>query len=281
MIISAIKNTARRLVETAAPSLLVERHHKQFRDDEIEVAILDLIVPRGADAIDVGANWGVYARALAPLCAQVHCLEPNPALARLIARTLPRNCTVRQAAASSAEGFATLHIPVSDGRMIDGLASLQTFDERPVETVRVPTLRIDGLTQARVGFVKIDVEGAEALVLEGADKLIATDRPVFLIEIEERHRPGAIAQTRALFERAGYHAYFVDENLIRPIVDFVASVMQDSAAFDPARHRRSQRYVNNFLFMPDAMPDAMRQAIDARLASLPAFGPDGPLPAHA
>ena len=136
MIVSAIKNTARRVMEAAAPSLLVDRHHRKFRDDEIEVAILDLIVPRDTDAIDVGANWGVYARTLSPLCKTVHCLEPNPVLSRLLAKTLPGNCKVQQAAASSAPGMATLHIPVSDGRMIDGLASLNQLDDRTVEMVR-------------------------------------------------------------------------------------------------------------------------------------------------
>lgn len=271
MIVSAIKNTARRVIETAAPSLLVERHHKKFRDDEIEVSILDLVVPRGAHAIDVGANWGVYARALSPLCTKVHCLEPNPQLSRLIAKTLPANCSVQQAAASSTPGMATLHIPVSDGRMIDGLASLNQFDDRPVAAVRVPTVRLDDITSEPVGFVKIDVEGAEALVLQGAQNLVQNVRPEFLIEIEERHRAGAIGQARLMFERAGYAGYFIDENQIKEIAAFDAATMQDSAAFDPARHRRSQRYVNNFLFMPQPLSAEMRLAINNRLASLPRF----------
>lgn len=276
MIVSTIKKTARRVIEAAAPAMLVERHHKKFRDDEIEVAILDLIVPPNTHAIDVGANWGVYAKTLSGLCRAVHCLEPNPFLARMIARTLPANCHVQQAAASHSAGFATLHIPVTDGRMVDGLASLNTFDDRPVETVHVPTIRLDDITAEKVGFVKIDVEGAEAMVLEGATHLITFVRPLFLIEIEERHRAGAIAQARALFEREGYEGYFIDEDRMKSIAEFDADTMQDSGHFDQQKHRRSQRYVNNFLFAPAGMmTDAKRQAIDARLASLPRFAPDG------
>ena len=65
----------------------------------------------------------------------------------------------------------------------------------------MPTLRLDDVTANPVGFVKIDVEGAEALVLSGAENLIRHGKPIFLIEIEERHREGAIAQTRIMFER--------------------------------------------------------------------------------
>ena len=258
--------------------MLVERHHKKFRDDEIEVAILDLIVPANTIAIDVGANWGVYARSLSALCRTVYCLEPNPVLARLIAKTLPANCIVRQAAASHADGMATLHIPLGDGRMLDGLASLNQFDDVQTHAVHVPTLRIDDLTPEKVGFVKIDVEGAETLVLQGAEHLIENVRPVFLIEIEERHRPGAIQQIRIMFERAGYSGFFIDEKQLKPIAVFDAATMQNIGKFDPAAHRRSQRYVNNFLFMPDgAMTPERQTAIAQRLASLPAFGAKGML----
>ena len=258
--------------------MLVDRHHKKFRDDEIEVAILDLIVPANTIAIDVGANWGVYARALSVLCRTVYCLEPNPVLSRLIAKTLPANCIVRQAAASHADGMATLHIPLGDGRMLDGLASLNTFDDVQTHAVHVPTLRIDDLTPEKVGFVKIDVEGAETLVLQGAEHLIENVRPVFLIEIEERHRPGAIQHIRIMLERSGYECFFIDENQLKPIAVFDAVTMQNIEMFNPAAHRRSQRYVNNFLFMPDgAMTPERQTAIAQRLASLPAFGAKGML----
>jgi hypothetical protein len=39
----------------------------------------------------------------------------------------------------------------------------------------------------RVAFIKIDVEGFEPLVVEGARRVIDRDRPSLLMEIEDRH----------------------------------------------------------------------------------------------
>jgi FkbM family methyltransferase len=38
-----------------------------------------------------------------------------------------------------------------------------------------------------VGFIKIDVEGHELAVINGATTLLTTQRPLLLIEIEARH----------------------------------------------------------------------------------------------
>ncbi|MGL4494171.1 MAG: FkbM family methyltransferase [Beijerinckiaceae bacterium] len=278
MILSKLKRHARALAATIAPGYLVERHHNKFADDEIEVAILDLITPANRNAIDVGTNWGVYARALSVLCPHVQCLEPNPALARLLQRTLPENCTVLHAAASDKTGPATLHIPVSDGRLIDGLASLNAFTCGETQAIEVQCLRIDDIGPPSVGFIKIDVEGAEEQVLAGAQRMIAEQRPVFLIEIENRHSAGALERINADFARQQYQGLFVDNHTLRVIDAFDHQTMQNIENFDPAVHRRSQRYINNFIFMPTEMiSDDRENQINARLAQLPAFGPAGRL----
>ena len=41
----------------------------------------------------------------------------------------------------------------------------------------VPTFRLDDLVEGPVGFLKMDVEGAEGRVVQGATRLIARDRP--------------------------------------------------------------------------------------------------------
>ena len=53
------------------------------------------------------------------------------------------------------------------------------------ETCFVPTLRLDDLLKSSPppSFVKIDVEGAESLLIAGASCLIQQNRPVFYVEV--------------------------------------------------------------------------------------------------
>jgi Methyltransferase FkbM domain len=54
-------------------------------------------------------------------------------------------------------------------------------DDLSLRTVTVPGMRLDGLELAP-GLIKIDVEGAEHLVIEGLWQTIARHRPVILVE---------------------------------------------------------------------------------------------------
>lgn len=267
MLTSLLKSGGRRAAETFFPGLLVRRHHARFGAEEIEMELLDLIVPPGHEAIDVGANWGTYTAVLSRLCTKVHSIEPNPRLARLLQRTVPSNVTVAQCAASRTAGVATLHIPVSGYRSLDGLASLRPEAGEAVERVDVPAIALDTFAAREIGFVKIDVEGFEIEVLDGAARLIAMRRPTLLIEIEERHAPGAVAAVRKRLEDAGYEGWFVDQRHILPIAELDLAVMQNTANLDGNAPRWTQRYVNNFIFMPaGVMTPALTAAINARLA---------------
>jgi hypothetical protein len=67
---------------------------------------------------------------------------------------------------------------------------------------------IPAADHSQVGFIKIDVEGAEEKLLRGAVKIIATSRPAILIEVEDEHlrRQGSsAARLRDLLKARGYH----------------------------------------------------------------------------
>lgn len=269
MLDAAMKAAARTALLRLAPQVLVRRHMKRFGRDEIEAFILDLIVPPGMDAIDVGANWGVYARKLALLCGTVHCVEPNPELAAVLRRTLPDNCVIEEAAVAATAGRSTLYMPLDGARIVDGLASLQPLQRDNLTRLEVRTITLDAFLDHPIGFIKIDVEGAEMQALAGARKLLAKHAPIVLIEIEERHREGAIAEARRWFEREGYQGWFVDRDRLKPIDAFAPSKMQDWLSFDAEAPRRSQFYINNFLFAPvGAITSSVENAIRERIALL-------------
>jgi len=100
---------------------------------------------------------------------------------------------------------------------------------------------LDDFDLPAVGFVKIDVEGHEEAVLKGGEKLLARDRPVYMIEIEERHNPGALSRIVQYFNGQEYDAMFYDGIRMRTIEEFIQQRHQTTG---------SRVYVNNFFFYP-------------------------------
>jgi hypothetical protein len=104
-----------------------------------------------------------------------------------------------------------------------------------------------------VGFIKIDVEGHEEGVLNGARKTLERERPALLIEIEDRHNPGGLGRICALL--TGYEGYFFAQGRRRPLSDFDPEIHQRPEDLDSAYEaRRQSPYVNNFLFLPTRGP---------------------------
>lgn len=57
-------------------------------------------------------------------------------------------------------------------------------------------------------FLKIDVEGAELMVLRGADKILRQDRPVIYIEVNADNREAATD----IFKRYNYQLFSIDQS---------------------------------------------------------------------
>jgi hypothetical protein len=69
-----------RLTMLMPPSVFYrQRIAKEARTGEPELAVLAELVPRGGIAVDVGANVGFFAYALADIADRVVAFEPNPA----------------------------------------------------------------------------------------------------------------------------------------------------------------------------------------------------------
>jgi hypothetical protein len=74
--------------------------------------------------------------------------------------------------------------------------------------VVVPTFRLDDIVKAPVGFMKMDVEGAEGRVVGGATKLIERNRPIITTELTRemlrRVSAASVADYLGYFESLGY-----------------------------------------------------------------------------
>jgi FkbM family methyltransferase len=250
----AVKQT-KNLVKEAFPSLWLRWHFMQRpKSAEVELSFLKKVVPEGAITIDVGANCGLYTRELSRLSKIVHAFEPSQQMATLLRRTSAANVNVHETALSDRSGHAQLMIPKGDDGLVHGLASIEPQAElsaRPCLSLDVPTARLDEVIRQDVAFVKIDVEGHELSVLEGASGLIDRSQPVFLVEAEDRHRPFATKSIFKFFRDKAYRGFFLKGERILPVEEFDPQMLQDPDSLLPQGGRKTGRfYINNFFFFP-------------------------------
>lgn len=172
---------------------------------EKQAAVRRLVKP-GMKIFDAGANAGFYTLAfsrLSGMTGHVWAFEPLPDnlrnLRRHIALNTLQNVTVVEAALSDRSGTARFLSAPSN-------AMGRLSDEGEI-TVR--TVSIDETCQ-RVGvpdLLKLDVEGAESAVLEGARETLARHRPVLLLATHGREQERRCVE---ILEAAGYEFSYLD-----------------------------------------------------------------------
>ncbi len=226
---------------------------------------------RPGTLLDIGAHDGLLTHPLAALPgARVIAFEPLPsAMARLRAsfgETLPAHVVLRPEALGAARGVAKMTLPVVCGTPAEQWASLaKTYAGHAgvgTQEHRVAVLPLDELALSDVTAIKLDAEGFEQEVLEGARDTLARCQPVLSVEIEERHRPGSTTEVPALLVGLGYTAWFWHAGELQPLSAFDAATMQRSSP-DPSDFAVSDPYIFTFFFLPGAQTPAFL----ARLAA--------------
>ena len=223
------------------------------RKGEKELLLVEYLCRPQQDAIDVGGNIGCYSLFMRKYASRVYSFEPIPWMAEKLARKFGDSVIVRQIALSSVAATAKLHIPTVNGRPVTAMSSLSAGKNSSGQDVTVQTAPLDDIYDGQVGLIKIDVEGHEEAVLDGARRTIIRCRPRLLIEIEDRHAPGGLERIVAFFNALNYSGYFFRDGTMQDIANFDLDTMQD-----PSRLNKRE-YTNNFIFVPrEDIPIAMK-----------------------
>ena len=227
------------------------RAKRYFNTGEPEVRWLARLIDPARASIDVGANNGVYSWWMSRLSVHCYAFEPNPVFQAEI-KASGRNITPSSVALSNVRGVAQLFIPADrqTGNDLTGLATLRQGEDAAGRTFEVQLAPLDSFDMQPVGLIKIDVEGHEMEVLEGALTLISRDRPIVLIEAEERHRLNAVGSLVEWFARLDMTGFWLKDDIWHPVSQFRWQEHQNPASIDEATQRSRDPYFNNFIFVP-------------------------------
>lgn len=192
---------------------IVLRARRARRRGDPELMELANLAGASRRTVDVGANRGIYTYWLSKLSDFVEAFEPNPELAARLSAAALRNVSVHCAALSNKIGSASLHIPPHRrGGLDDPSGSLQrraSWGEGGT-SFAVRLLTLDSFGFRDIDLIKIDVEGHEEAVLEGAWNTIDECRPTLIIELEERIKTGCLERVVNRLSRLEYRARFMD-----------------------------------------------------------------------
>ena len=185
------------------------RHEADYARRRAEGALLCLdeavaraFIQEGDLSVDLGANIGLTA-AIYVACGarEVLAIEANPEVyARLSAHVAGEGrITCRNLACAGGPGEVALTISAihNQGSSIDP----ETVDRFPFvfgaqpEVAVVPSDSLDNLVDEEIGFMKIDVEGAETAVLEGMTRILA-EAPPRVIQVETYGEKAAVVDAR-------------------------------------------------------------------------------------
>lgn len=216
---------------------------------EEELLILDKIVNKDLESVDVGVYRGVYSYRLSQISKQVHSFEPNPLLFPYLKKNfkkLAKNVTLYSAALSSEiietdlkipKRFETLNKGNYEEKYKLGCATIHKENmlaDSEFITCKVKTAKLDDvLLDNNIGFIKIDVEGHEKNVIKGGINLIKKCKPNLLIEIEERYSKIKVENTINFINKLGYKSYFFNDGDLKS-----TEILKDFNS------------INNYIFIP-------------------------------
>ena len=143
---------------------------------------LSKYVRKGDIAVDVGACFGLYTVIFSKIVGNdglVYAFEPDPYMFRLLQENIKRlhltNVISFNIALSNTNSISNFYVTNGGMSSLEPMAGLRSIVQVIVKT-------LDSFDLPRIDWMKIDTEGTEHLVLEGAKQLLERCGPRMLIE---------------------------------------------------------------------------------------------------
>lgn len=178
--VAAIKKIIKKII-TISPIAFTQNE----RYDQLSQQIIKIVCTPESSCIDVGANQGKILKMM--LNAAPHgihfAFEPIPKLFNLLNQNFGNKVNIFCLALSDKKESTSFNLVLTD-MAYSGLKK-RAYDKKERDTsIEVATNLLDEIitTTTKISLMKIDVEGAELLVLRGAIKTIQQSKPLLLFE---------------------------------------------------------------------------------------------------
>ncbi|MDC0649922.1 FkbM family methyltransferase [Alphaproteobacteria bacterium] len=175
--------------------------------------------------VDIGANVGLFTTAFMAAAKPpklVLAIEPSNyvfAILKIVTAKLDK-VRCRKLALSHESAEVQLKTPVKrSGSLRVGLSHIGAGDVMTAFVENVQAKRLDDLlfeeSIAHVDIVKVDVEGAEQFVINGAPNLISKIKPIWFIELVQGRADNFTGSASDIFQQfidAGYQAFILNDD---------------------------------------------------------------------
>jgi len=213
--------------------------------DPAELRILTSYLNPSDVVIDIGAHAGLWTIPLSRLVPEgtVHAFEALPYYAQTLSFVVKmlhrRNVCVHNNAVLNTEKRVDIVWRDTRGNRLTGLTHVKGETESTPDTVTVKGIRLDDSTvtaTGRIRFIKLDIEGAEILALEGASALLERNRPLIFMELDDAYckRYGRRAgDVFSFFDSRSYVGITVSEDGSRDIIPRIQDLQSNDLWFVP------------------------------------------------
>ncbi len=184
--------------------------------EPLTTLVLQELLQPGTTFVDVGANIGFFSliASLTKLGIEVIAFEPNPKNFAILKENIRangfENIHCEPLAVSDMAGTATFYLNTSD-MSASLLPNFQRAFNPASRCVEVQTTTLDDYFDKHFfrnrSVLKIDVEGHETVLLQGARRMLATHAPDLIIEVLQPYPE----ETQSSLKRLGYEFYKIDD----------------------------------------------------------------------
>lgn len=199
----------KRVLKKILPENVYRKNFGRHEDysTRVWVYLSERVDPSGV-ILDIGAFIGSYALAAREVNARsmIVAFEPNPiSLIKLKENCQNRNVRVEPMAVSDTDSLITFTLDSAVSRIN------RSAEYESQSVFNVPSVKLDNYITKNcldVELIKIDTEGAESEILQGASNCLNVSKPIILCEVLDNKAGLRVMEALP----AGYFYYYIDEN---------------------------------------------------------------------
>jgi FkbM family methyltransferase len=197
---------------------------------------------------DIGANYGFYTYLALEFCKEVHSFEPLPDVFQNLKINLENvNCVfLNQVALSNKDSQTRIYLPANSGLDTSAGSTIveETLDKHHYKfskSLEIETTTLDNYLKNhnKPTIIKLDVEGAESLVIEGGYEFFKNNSPIIAMEVWSSKEGGEISMKAVeKLRELGYKSYLINKDGDLELVNGDLSLIVD----------QENLYDDNFIF---------------------------------